>query len=102
MSTKSAEEKRNSDPAMTDYKNELRQIIDNIRGDDYGPMNYSSYDEVEAAIEALLSKRELELLRHIMVGGRGGMELFVQNVPIESYKQQVSDRTSKLTNREEK
>ena len=87
---------------MTDYKNELRNILwdmNNATGVDSDDEKLVA--EAAEAIEALLSKRELELLRHITVGGRGGMELFVQNVPIKSYKQQVSDRI-KLTNREER
>lgn len=96
---------------MTDYKNELEKALEKLKftvlnrkvteKDWESEIFFEVTSEFKATIEALLSKRELELLRHITVGGRGGMELFVQNVPIKSYKQQVSDRI-KLTNREEK
>lgn len=71
MSTeKSAEEKRNFDSAMTDYKNELQQIINRLMiaaNNHRGNAFLLNSDNLKAlsAIEALLSqhskKRELEL-----------------------------------------
>ena len=67
MSTKSAEEKRNTDPAMTDYKNELRSVLYDFLGDfkEKRYLSEGNTDEAIAKLEALLSqhskKRELEL-----------------------------------------
>lgn len=68
MSTeKSAEEKRNFDSAMTDYKNELRSVLYDFLGDfkEKRYLSEGNTDEAIAKLEALLSqhskKRELEL-----------------------------------------
>ena len=42
---------------MTNYNERLNEIIRKIRGDDYGPMNYGSYDDAKQAITSL--NREL-------------------------------------------
>ena len=40
----------------------IRDIINNIRGDDYGPMNYENYEEAEQAIKAYVLGAVMELI----------------------------------------
>ena len=41
---------------MTNYNEQLDEIIRKIRGDDYGPMNYGSYAEAKKAITSLIKE----------------------------------------------
>lgn len=50
---------------MTNYNERLDEIIRNIRGDDYGPMNYGSYAEAKQAIIDWHNKQIEAKLAHI-------------------------------------
>ena len=42
---------------LSSMPEEMNSVINNIRGDDYGAMNYKSYDDAGAAIQALINQQ---------------------------------------------